>query len=122
MGRSAVHGTAPIVVDVIQLRPDHVEVVLSGPIEVGNRTTIRHDSSGVFVELAWLPGDVTGNGVSDEEDVLALVNTLGGGVARPAWATDLDRSGETTPLDLLRAIDLLLGADTFQERLNDALP
>ncbi len=59
----------------------------------------------------------TGNDIQTLLDALA-----GSGPALPIWARDVDRSGELSPADMLRVIDLLNGADGFVPWLDFTLP
>jgi len=104
----------PAVIDVQQLTINTVLLTLDPPIEPGAWTTITHLPSGSSTVLGFLPGDVNGDAMSDVGDIGALVDSLNGvGPALPEWSTDLDRSGQTTPNDILTLIDLLNGADAF---------
>jgi len=91
-----------------------MRVVLSTRIALAARTTIRHIDSDGAVQLAWLPGDVNGNGVADAADLAALSGSLTGRIAAlPVHASDIDRSGLAAPADLLREVDLLNGAGVY---------
>jgi len=101
---------APTVSIVDRLAPARFLVTLSQPIEPGAWTIVTHVGSGLSTRIGFLPGDVNGDGTSDGNDILALMDALAGvGNALPVWAEDVDRSGQTVPPDLLELIDLLEG-------------
>lgn len=113
---SEINGGAPVpqVVGVEQLSINTFLLALDPTIEPGAWTTVTHLPSGSSIMLGFLPGDVNGDATSDMSDVAALVDTLNGvGPSRPDWSTDLDRSGTTTPNDLITLIDLLNGSSAF---------
>lgn len=118
--------TVPSVQSVTPLQNGLHLIVLSRSISVGAWTTLRHVPSGACTFLGRLPGDVTGDARSDENDIALLVSLLQGDIgpqnALSVWSTDLDGSGKTTPADLLRLIDLLAGAENFAEYRDTMLP
>ena len=101
---------APTVSFVDQLDPTRFLVTLSKPIEPGAWTIVTHVGSGLSTRIGFLPGDVNGDGTSDGNDILALMDALAGvGDELPVWAVDADRSGQTVPPDLLELVDVLEG-------------
>ena len=86
------------------------------PIPVKNWTCVTHtgsgDGDGDEVCLGYLPGDVSGNLLSNASDITALIDSINNvpGRVRPIYATDADRSGVTAALDISREIDILNGA------------
>jgi len=114
-------GAPPLVTEVEPINSNEVDLLLNRPIAVRSWTTIQHPPSGTSVRIGFLPADVDGDAVCAPADLEALVNVLNGtGPARPIWSTDIDRSAETTPADLLTEIDLLFyGDDPFD---GDFLP
>lgn len=103
--------------------PHSVRVLLIDPIEPGTWTTVTHVNTGLSTRIGFLPGDVTADGLSDPSDVLALIEAIQGvGDPLPLRSTDIDRSGRTAPADILRAIDLLNGAELFDMWNGRTLP
>ncbi len=96
-------------------------VVLDRPITPGTWTTITHVPSNTSATFGFLPGDLTGDGVSNEADVQHLVDTLATTSPPPA-DLDVDRSGTVGPQDILRLIDLLNGADAYPVWFGATLP
>ena len=118
-------GTAgePIVASVTLPTPNTVRLNFASPIVPGAWTVITDVASGDSIRLGYLPGDVSGDGIANGDDIQTLLDALGGsGPALPIWARDVDRSGELSPADMLRVIDLLNGADGFVPWLEVTLP
>jgi hypothetical protein len=73
--------------------------------------------------LGALPGDCDANRITEPSDLLILFDALGEPpMAHPARSTDIDRSGRVTACDILREIDLLLGASPFDKFNGATLP
>jgi hypothetical protein len=66
------------------------------------------------VRIGFLPGDVNADLVAGPLDILALIDHLNGLKNLPVWSTDIDRSGQTNPQDILREVDVLNGAGAFE--------
>ena len=116
-------GEAPTVSFVDRLVPTRFLVTFSRPIEPGAWTIVTHVGSGLSTRIGFLPGDVNGDGTSDGNDILALMDALAGvGDALPLWAADVDRSGQTVPPDLLELIDLLEGTGSSPGWRGASLP
>lgn len=118
-------GTLPapsvVAVEAVSARAAHIW--LSGPIEVRAWTTMAHVASGTGVRVGWFPGDVNADGTSNPKNPLALLDALNGVVSPlPIWSMDVDRSGAAAPVDVLRVIDLLGGANTYERHLHATLP
>lgn len=82
-------------------------------------------SAALTADVAFLPGDVDGNRVSNAGDAAALrIRLLQSGAMTPtlALAADIDRSGALTAFDLVREVDLLNGANTTQAWNGQVLP
>jgi hypothetical protein len=104
----------PAVTNVQQLSVNSFRLTFDMPIPPGAWTTVTHLPSGSPTTLGFLPGDVNSDGLTDSSDVTALVDHLQGqSPMLPEWATDLDRSGQTTPADIITLIDLINGAGGF---------
>jgi hypothetical protein len=114
-------GAAPFVTDDQPISSNEVRLFLNRPIAALAWTAVSHPSSGTGVRIGYLPADVDGNAVSGPADLAALIDALNGtGPARSIWSTDINRSAETTPADVLEEIDLLFyGIDPFD---GDSLP
>ncbi len=93
-------------------------IQLAHPIEEGEVTTITYiddifvATTGNFISH---PANTNGDINAGPSDVLALIGELAGGTPLPygTISSDTDRSGITTPADILSVIDLLVGAELF---------
>ena len=63
-----------------------------------------------------------GDGASNALDITKLIDVMNGVLERPAWSTDLDRSGETNVQDILRLVDVLNGAGALDPFNGVSLP
>ncbi len=114
---------APVVAGFEQLGARTVRLTFDKPLEPGTRATITDTNSNLSVTLGFLPGDVNADGVTDTNDVFELHDALNEiGPKRPIWSTDLDRSSQPSPADLLRLIDLFNGAEGYDEWFGRSLP
>ncbi|MCH8253021.1 MAG: hypothetical protein IID36_11265 [Planctomycetes bacterium] len=108
-------GTAPVIVDLIS-DGDTVTLVFDSVIPVGAWTSIGHTASSTSTAMAYLPADVNGDCFSSANDVLTLIDALNGAIdPLEEWSSDIDRSGATNPADVLRTLDLLNGAQVYDE-------
>lgn len=112
----------PIVTSVLQTGDTAFRLTLSHPIEPGAWTIITHIDSGFSVRLGYLPADVNNDGTSNADDVQALLDALQAIEQPQIWSLDVDRSTRAAPGDIVRAIDLLIGADGERAWLNVSLP
>lgn len=112
--------TAPTITGVM-VSGDQVTVDLDMPIPAGQWTCVTHVASGTKACVALLPGDVDGDAVSVTADVDAILADLAT-PALPLRRCDVDRSGACSPLDLLREIDLLQGAEQYDPWLDKTIP
>jgi len=109
--------------EVVQVDSRVITMTLDRIIETRAWTTITHIASGTSVRIGYLPGDVKGDGVCDETDVTAHVDTLNGLLpAKPIWSMDIDWSSTITGADTLELVDLLNGADAYESYLGATLP
>jgi len=116
-------GFPPSVVAVRGASMDTVRLIFSQPIATRAWTTVTHIPSGTQVRLGALPGDCDANRITEPSDLLILFDALGEPpMAHPARSTDIDRSGRVTACDILREIDLLLGASPFDKFNGATLP
>jgi hypothetical protein len=106
-------GNAPMIMEIVPKSENTIDVLLDGPIPVGEWTWITHDGTGTTTCLGYLPGDADGNSLVNGDDILAHIDALDGNLVLPVYASDVDQSGATEPDDLLRLIDLMNGAEEF---------
>ena len=106
---------APEVENVVLLDGHSVRLELSRPLDPGAWTVVTHEPTGERVCFGYLPGDVSGDGLTAISDIAALIDSINRveGLSRPSYAADIDRSGVIGPQDVLRLIDLLNGAATL---------
>jgi hypothetical protein len=86
-------------------------------------TTLQYTGDGSYVTIIPLPGDLNGDGFSSSFEVLDLVNFLNNVADVRAWdeySSDMDHSGQTNSIDVLRHIDLFNGAAMFAPGWNEA--
>jgi len=97
-------------------------ISLDRPITASAVTTLSYGSD--VVTYFSHPGNTNGDGDADADDVVSLVAYLDGDETPPfgLYSTDADHSGAANPADLLRLVDLLLGADLFEPTLHTSLP
>jgi hypothetical protein len=92
-------------------------VTLSGPIPPGycTRFTFAYTAGGSSNPLTYrfLPGDVSGDGTSNTQDLLTLASALSTGITKPT-THDINRDGAVSTLDLLRLVHLLNGTNSTQ--------
>ncbi len=113
----------PSVATVVQVSSPVLRVGLDAMIEPKAWTTITHTASATSVRIGFLPGDVTGDGVSDGADLASLATMLKGSRALgPEHSTDIDRTRSITGADLLELADLLAGNGEYEPYLGMALP
>lgn len=113
---------APGVAGATLIGLNSVHVSLDAPITVGVWTTVTHVPSGTSRTIGALPGDVDADGRVDAGDVDSLLNALRDPTqSAPLRSVDIDRSGRISPCDILRAIDLLNGADGYPAFLGATL-
>jgi hypothetical protein len=107
-------------------------LALRRPISAGGVTTITYQADGgasYTGTFTFHPANVNGDGLADADDVATLVACCLNQVCEPGlspeekpYRCDIDRSGNITPADMLRAIDLLNGGDQYAEWNNTSLP
>ena len=102
------------------------ELVLDHGIAAPAWTTIRH--AGHTCAMYWHhPGNVDGSSVANLNDLLFLIDLVADcmGANPPtdcSWRADIDCSGTVNLTDVLREIDLLIGADAFAVWMNTPAP
>ncbi len=115
-------GVGPQIASVVKTSTNHVRINLSEPIQPGAWTTIVYNPTSSPVTFGYLPADVNGDETSAPIDILYLINSLNGVVPRPIESTDIDRNGITEVPDIMREIDLLVGAQAFDPWFYRTLP
>ena len=97
-----------------QLRVNYTRGGNPLPLDLNRWRCTNHTATNRENCAAALPVDVNQNLTSNSTDVSALRDLLlPATVTAPPYQCDLDRSTRCTPLDLLTAVDLLNGADSF---------
>jgi len=89
-------------------------------IRLGRWTCITYLPRNRTTCIGSQPGDIDGDGTTDTTDISLLVEHLSGNADPPLadWQCDIDLSGMCTGADLLRAIDLANGADSYDAWLD----
>jgi hypothetical protein len=103
------------VATVVDIGGGRYEIVLNRPITPGEATTILQTGDASFLVYISHPGNVNADAVADTADLISLARILRDEeipIYGP-YSADLDRTGLSTPADLLRAVDLMLGGDAF---------
>ncbi len=101
------------------------EIALHHAITPGAVTIIEYTGTGLYATYVHHPGNVDGDTEADEADVQAFLDCCLGGSCEPhseIYSCDLDRSGRVAPADLLREIDILMGAEEFASWLGSQRP
>ncbi|MCH9033049.1 MAG: hypothetical protein IID42_00920 [Planctomycetes bacterium] len=116
--------TPPPVVQNLFEEGGSLHVILDRPIPPGHWTCVSVAGTVGRTCLGYLPGDANGDGLSTAGDVLSLVDAVNEVPGRqlPPYSTDIDRSGDVTGNDVLRLIDLLNGAGSFDTWITRRLP
>jgi hypothetical protein len=92
-------------------------ITLSDRIPEGHWTKIMYDDSSraqSSICLGYRPADVSGDGTSNAQDIIRLIDCLNGIAVCAIYQGDVDRSGVSLPADIIRVIDLLNGADEYE--------
>ncbi len=111
--------------DIVDVTPVGNTVTLRLTVHIPPQqwTSIRHIASDTVIWLGSLPSDVSGDGTADEGDVAQMIACLSS-PPEPCdvWECDVDRSGTCTLADVLRVIDLLNGAKSYDIYLGEVIP
>jgi hypothetical protein len=93
-------------------------------ITEGAATTVTYKGSGDSGLFIFHPANANGDQVSNQLDILALVDHLNGVIELPwgLYSSDIAHRGAPSPLSLLALIDLLNGADLQDPWLGTPLP
>jgi hypothetical protein len=107
-------------------------LTLDRPLSAGGLTTITYTADGGAVYTGTYvshPANIDGDAQADTDDLGTFINCClnqqcdpGPTPAETPYRCDIDHSGGITPADMLRAIDLLNGADQFETWLDTPLP
>lgn len=102
-------------------------ITLANPIPAGAVTTLTYtatDMTRTRGQFIFHPGNVNAVNTAGTQDVLDLIGALRGSFSLPygLLSGDIDRSGVTTAIDVLAAIDILSGAGAFQVWNNTPKP
>ncbi|HEY3243559.1 MAG TPA: DUF6531 domain-containing protein, partial [Phycisphaerae bacterium] len=109
-------GSCPTITRITMVNSTTFDVSLSGAIPPLQCSTLEF-SGGQFVQWISHPANINGDGFSNTQDLLAIVQALNNGTANlPAnlHQYDVNRSGATNTQDLLREVQLLNGTQTLQ--------
>ncbi len=115
-------GTPPSVI--VAESPDNLTytLTLSEPIEVLAWTDLLYPPGCQHMRIGYLPGDVSGNGVSDPSDIIAVIDAINEVTPAPLYSADVDRNGVVEPSDIVHVIDLLNGMGAYPSFYNARLP
>lgn len=95
---------------------DTLTLQLDRPLMTNAVTTIRYAGNGSAIQFLTHPGNANGDTQTSTADVHAMIDYLSK-TAEPRWGLfggDIDHSGLIAPGDLLRLIDVLAGAETYE--------
>jgi hypothetical protein len=114
-----ISAVTPNVVD-----PKITTVALNKRFQQTRWTCIRDKGSNRRCCVASLPGDADNSRITRSDDIFEVFDNLAGLVSPTLdpEKCDTDRSLNCTPADLLMVVDLLNGADAFDEVNGDMLP
>lgn len=101
-------------IDTVDVTGSNVVVNLVAPIPPGSWTCIRRNLTQSDSCFGFLPGDVDNNLTSSPSDVVAAMAALDGSNPLPDGSVDSDRNGVQEPADLLRLVEILIGAGELQ--------
>jgi len=116
-------GVQPFVLTSVPTGAD-VQLQLTSRIPPGERTTVEHTPTDSSTCLAFMPGDVNGNGSVNTVDGFALrtmLNNVPATVPAP-YKVDLDHSGTPTAEDVIMWLNIVNGAGALDPWLGKTLP
>jgi len=120
--QSTANGSIPQVDDVALLEDGSAVLHLDAPINERVWTAVQLRPDGPRVRLGFQPGDVDGDGTTGALDVVALIDAVtGGNNSLAEWSTDIDRSRKTDLGDIIRLVDLMIGASEYDVYLSTSL-
>ena len=101
---------------------------LERPLAPGSRMEITytsdHGCSSSMASFAALPADADGSGTSTTQDISTVIDCCLNRACAPVfgkYSCDIDHSGRSGPQDILRLLDLLSGAGSYDVWLGEAL-
>jgi hypothetical protein len=121
-------GEAHAIVNVVEDPPGEYLLELDRPLGAGTAVEVTYRGTNDVGRFTFHPGNVNGDEVVNHQDVLNLMQCLG--VEQPRmgcpwgmpYSLDMDQDGVAGPRDVLRAIDLLNGAEAFRPWDQDPRP
>jgi len=135
---TVVNGTPNEIVSIVDNGDNTFTLSLLRPISAGGLTAITYAADGGATYTATYishPANVNADGAGNPndlvntDDLVALVDCclnqqcqLGSGPEETPYRCDINRSGNITPADMLRTIDLLNGGDQYSVWSDTALP
>lgn len=105
-------GFEPTILDVTSVG-NEVTITVIPPFPEFKWTCITFDASGDQTCVGIMPGDTNSNVQTELSDIPALINCLNDPGSCTLYQCDMNRSDGCHPHDLLRLIDLLIGADPY---------
>ncbi len=111
-----VSGGETPVIDGVEIDGRFVTVTLDRSITPGECTTVGLVDSDARVSLRYEPGKAASWSGSTTANLLGMIDHLNDQYFPPMeiWQCDINRSGACEPSDLLRLIDVLMGAESFE--------
>lgn len=108
---------APIEIREITSDGSSVIVQFDRTIPTQRWTCVTYQPTGDQSCSGFLPADTNADGVSSVDDISSVIDNLNGRIdpPLPTHQCDVDRSGMCGPLDILRIVDLLNGAEEYDE-------
>lgn len=129
---TVVEGPPNDIVGIVDQGDGTFTLSLLRPISAGGLTAITYTAdsgatyTGTFIAH---PANVNADGASDANDIVTMVNCClnqecqaGSSPEETLYRCDINRSGQITPADMLRTIDLLNGGDQFRPWSDALLP
>ena len=112
-------GGVPIIMDVVQVNANTYRLVLDGVIEPNAWACFAFGPDETCI--GSLPANANSDTTSNGSDIDALIAHLNA-PSLEMWQCDIDRSEFCGPVDLLRAVDLLNGADAYDVWDGELIP
>lgn len=119
-GEAAVAG--PGIVSATQVDAVTWRLALDRSLTPGAWTKFMYDSTGSYVCIGDLPGDVDQGGLTGPTDIGSLIDCLNGATVCDPWQCDIDRVPPCAAADIGGLVDLLNGTTVFQSWNLSQLP
>lgn len=108
----------PPKVKAVEANGTRVTLRLERGLRPARWTDIMHKASSSGTRIGCLPGDASGDGVVNAEDVFLLARQQSAGeLPLPLYRTDVDRNGTCDPADAIRLIELVNEPTAYRTRL-----